>query len=401
MRRRPPPPDTSGLGRNTLLASAGRTPRADAAYVNPPVARASTILFPTMAALDAAIAAPDSGLYYGRRGTPGIWALEDALTALEPGAAGARLYPSGVAAISTALLAVLEAGDELLITDNAYEPTRLFAEQTLKGFGITPRYFDPRTPDISTYFTSKTRAILLETPGSLTFELHDLPAITTAARAAGITTILDNTWATPLRLQPLALGIDIAMQALTKYVGGHSDLMMGALTATPALWPRLNRMHHRLGMSVSPDDAALALRGLRTLALRLDRHEASALTIARWLETHPAVARVLHPGLPSHPDHALFRRDFSGGTGLFGMVLKGGTRAGLAPFIDRLHHFGLGFSWGGYESLALPIDLRGCRSAAPPALEGALVRLSIGLEDPDDLIADLDQALAHWQKAQP
>jgi cystathionine beta-lyase len=154
-------------------------------------------------------------------------------------------------------------------------------------------------------------------------------------------------------------------------------------------------------MSVSPDDAALALRGLRTLALRLDRHEASALTIARWLETHPAVARVLHPGLPSHPDHALFRRDFSGGTGLFGMVLKGGTRAGLAPFIDRLHHFGLGFSWGGYESLALPIDLRGCRSAAPPALEGALVRLSIGLEDPDDLIADLDQALAHWQKAQP
>jgi len=400
MKERSPPPDLSGLGPGTRLSIAGREPKSRARFVNPPIARASTILFPTLADLDAAIAAPDKGLYYGRRGTPGIWALEDALTSLEPGAAGTKLYPSGVAAISTALLAALKQGDELLITDTAYEPTRLFADQTLAALGITTRYFDPRTPDIISYFSPKTRAILLESPGSLTFELHDLPAITTAARAHNITTIIDNTWATPLRLQPLALGVDISVQALTKYVGGHSDLMMGAATATAALWPKLARAHYRLGMAVSPDDAALALRGLRTLGLRLDRHEASALEIARWLEAHPAVHSVLHPGLESHPDHAIFKRDFSGATGLFSIVLKSGTRASLAPFLDSLHHVGLGFSWGGYESLALPVELTGCRSLPQPPLPGPIIRLSIGLEDAGDLIADLEAGLARWQKHQ-
>jgi cystathionine beta-lyase len=391
---RTPPPDLSGLGLGTQLSVAGREPRASARFVNPPVARASTILFPTLAALDAAIAAPDKGLYYGRRGTPGIWALEDALTSLEPGAAGTKLYPSGVAAISTALLAVLKQGDELLVTDSAYEPTRQFAEQMLKPLGITTRYFEPRTTDIEALFTANTRAMLLESPGSLSFEVQDLPAITAAARARSITTIIDNTWATPLRLQPLALGVDISIQAITKYVGGHSDVMMGAATATPALWPKLARAHYRLGMSVSADDSALALRGLRTLGLRLDRHEASALEIARWLETHPAVHAVLHPGLESHPDHAIFKRDFSGSTGLFSFVLKSGNRAALAPFLDSLHHFGMGFSWGGYESLALPVELTSARSLPQPALPGPIVRLSIGLEDPADLIADLDQGLA-------
>lgn len=401
MNGRAPPPDLSALGPGTRLSTAGREPKSRARFVNQPVARASTILFPTLADLDAAIKAPDKGLYYGRRGTPGIWALEDALTSLEPGAAGTKLYPSGVAAISTSLLAVLEHGDELLITDSAYEPTRQFADQMLAPLGITTRYFDPRIADIAALFTPKTRAILLESPGSLTFELHDLPAITKAASAHGITTIIDNTWATPLRLQPLALGVDISIQALTKYVGGHSDLMMGSATTTAALWPKLARAHYRLGMSVSPDDAALALRGLRTLALRLDRHEKTALEVARWLESHPAVHSVLHPALPSHPDHAIFNRDFSGATGLFSIVLKSGTRASLAPFLDRLHHFGLGFSWGGYESLALPVELTGNRSLPQPARPGPIVRLSIGLEDTTDLIADLDQALIHWHNHQP
>ncbi len=394
MARRQPPPDLAGLKPDTRLVSAGRGPERSGRYVNPPVARASTILFNTLAELDAAIAAPDDGLYYGRRGTPGIWALEEALAGLEPGAAGARLYPSGVAAISTALMAVLRTGDDLLITDTAYEPSRLFADQTLAPLGIATRYFDPRTADIAALFRPNTRAVLLESPGSLTFELHDLPAITAACRSAGVTSIIDNTWATPLRLQPLALGCDMAVQALTKYVGGHSDLMMGAVTATPALWARLNRAHYRFGMCVSPDDAALALRGLRTLGLRLARHEASALTIARWLEGHPKVAQVLHPALPSHPDHAIFGRDFSGGTGLFSVVLKAPGRAALAPMLDSLHHFGMGFSWGGYESLALPVELTGCRSLPQAPLPGALVRLSIGLEDPADLMADLEAGLA-------
>jgi cystathionine beta-lyase len=244
--------------------------------------------------------------------------------------------------------------------------------------------------------SEQTHAILLESPGSLSFEIMDVPAIAAAARARGITTIIDNTWATPLRLQPLALGVDIAIQALTKYVGGHSDVMMGSATAVPALWPQLKATAYRLGHHVSADDCALVLRGLRTLGVRLDRHEASALRIARWLEGHPAVDRVWHPALPSHPQHQLFARDFSGATGLFAIVLKQGSRPHTAALIDSLAHFGIGFSWGGYESLVLPVELDRIRTATHTALPGPIVRLSIGLEDPDDLIADLDAGLARY-----
>ena len=289
-----------------------------------------------------------------------------------------------MAAITTSLLSCLKAGDELLVTDSAYEPSRTFADHLLGPLGITTRYFDPHCGgEIADVISEQTKAILLESPGSLSFEIQDVPAITAVARARGITTLIDNTWATPLRLQPLALGVDISIQALTKYVAGHSDAMMGSATATPALWPRLK--------------AALVLRGLRTLELRLDRHEQSALKIARWLETHPAVDRVWHPALPSHPDHALFCRDFSGSTGLFPIVLKQGSRPHTAALIDGLQHFGIGFSWGGYESLVLPVELDRIRTATQTPLPGPIVRLSIGLEDADDLIADLNAGLARYQ----
>jgi cystathionine beta-lyase len=400
-RRRQPPPDLSALGPATRLVHAGRGEGYSEGVVNPPVWRASTILFDSLAALDAGIAAPDAGLYYGRRGTPTQWALENALTALEPGAAGTKLFPSGVAAITTALLAVVKAGDHVLITDSAYEPTRLFADQTLRRFGVETEYFAPGIgAGIAALLRSNTSAILLESPGSLSFEIQDVPAITAAARPRGVVTMIDNTWATPLRLQPLALGCDISLQALTKYPGGHSDVMMGSATATPALWPRLKAATYRLGHTVSPDDAALVLRGLRTLSLRLDRQEASALSVARWLAVHPVVDRVWHPALPAHPGHALWKRDFSGSTGLFAVVLKRGCRADTAALIDHLAHFGIGFSWGGYESLILPVGLDGIRTAIapplPPPLPGPILRLSIGLEDVEDLIADLAAGLDRY-----
>lgn len=398
MTRQPPRQRPEGEAITTALSHAGRGPGLSEGIVNPPIWRASTILFDSLAALDAAIVAPDRGLYYGRRGTPTQWALEDALTGMEPGAAGTKLYPSGVAAITTALLAVVKAGDHVLITDSAYEPTRLFGDQTLMRFGVVTEYFDPGIgSEIAALIRPETSAILLESPGSLSFEIQDVPAITKVARARGVVTMLDNTWATALRLQPLALGCDISLQALTKYVGGHSDLMMGAATANAALWPRLKAATYRLGHTVSADDAALALRGLRTLSLRLDRHETSALAVAQWLEKQPAVDEVWHPALTSHPGYDLWRRDFQGATGLFAFVLKRGTREHTAALIDHLAHFGIGFSWGGFESLALPVDLGGIRTASAKPVSGPIIRLSIGLEDPDDLIADLAAGLARYE----
>lgn len=383
----------------TRLVHAGRDGHAQG-VVNPPVWRASTILFDSIADLDAALAAPDAGLFYGRRGTPTQWALEDALTGLEPGAAGTKLFPSGVAAIAAALLSVLSAGDHLLVCDSAYDPTRLFADGLLARLDITTSYYPPGIgAGIEAHIRPETRAILIESPGSLTFEIEDVPAITAVARARGIATVMDNTWATPLRFQPLAAGCDLSVQALTKYVGGHSDVMMGSVTAAPSHWARLKTTTYRLGQTVSPDDAALVLRGLRTLALRLDRHEASALAVARWLAAQPLVNRVLHPALPSCPGHELFRRDFTGASGLFAFVLKAGSRADTGALLDDLKHFGIGFSWGGYESLAIPADFRGCRTAVPPAFPGPVIRLSIGLEDPADLIADLAAGLARYGAA--
>jgi cysteine-S-conjugate beta-lyase len=342
----------------------------------------------------------DACLYYGRRGTPTTWALEAALTELEPGAAGAKLFPSGVAAISAALLSVLKAGDHLLMVDSAYEPTRLFCDRTLRDLGIETSYYDPLTGGgIADLFRPNTRAVFMESPGSLTFEVQDVPAIVAAAKARGIITLIDNTWATPLLFPAIQRGVDLSIQSLTKFVVGHSDVLMGSVTAAPAAWEKLKAATYRLGQSVSPDDAYLALRGLRTLHARLERHERSALDIARRLEDHPAVARVLHPGLPSHPGHEIWKRDFHGSSSLFGIVLRQGGRADTAPLVDGLAHFGMGFSFGGYESLILPVEPHRIRTATRWDAPGPLVRLHIGLEDPADLIADLEAGLARYEAA--
>ena len=388
-------------GPNTRLVHAGRRPEWTHAgkrgIVNPPVWRASTVLFDSLAELEASNAAPDDGLNYGARGTPTSWALETALTELDPGAGGTRLYPTGLAALSIALMTALSAGDHVLITDSAYDPTRLFADRVLKRMGVEVSYYDPLIGGgIAELVRPNTRACVVESPGSLTFEVQDLPAIVAVCRARGICTILDNTWATPLLLPSMALGIDLSMQALTKYVGGHADLLIGSVTASPEWWPRLSETSRRFGQYVSPDDCALALRGLRTMALRLRQHEANAIEVARWLQAHPAVERVLHPALPGDPGHALWQRDFKGASGLFAFGLREGNRADTGALIDGLRHFGIGFSWGGYESLILPISPNRVRTVRKLETPGPLLRVHIGLEDPSDLIADLDAGLARY-----
>jgi cystathionine beta-lyase len=398
------------LAPDTQLVLAGRRPEwtgidtHPAAVVSPPVWRASTHLYPNMAALRAGHAHNEDGrFYYGRRGAPTQWALAEALTQIEPGAAGTVLYPSGVAAIAGVLLAVLKPGDVLLMTDNAYEPSRTLAGGILKDIGVETRWFDPTDlDDFASKICERTAAVLLESPGSLTMDVQDVPAIAALCRARVITSIIDNTWASPLGFAALAHGVDITLMSLTKHVGGHSDLMMGSASAGKEWYARLRRHAQQLGTVVSPDDAALALRGLRTLALRLERETASALAVAQWLAARADVALVLCPMLPGAPGHELWSRDFSGGCGLFSFVFKGGTSAARDAFIDALGLFGIGYSWGGFESLATPLDPARVRTASPWPLAGMAaadqfgVRLSIGLENPADLIADLPQAFDIW-----
>lgn len=385
----------------TRLVEAGRREEWTGPVVNPPVWRGSTHLYADSADLARGRPNEDGHFYYGRRGSPTQWALAEALTELEPGAHGTLLYPSGVAAIAGALLGVLENGDTLLMTDNAYEPSRAMAKNLLAPLGIETRFFDPLDVDgFAAQFDGRTRAVLLESPGSLTMEVCDIPALAAIARGRGAATLLDNTWASPLGFPALERGCDVAIMSLTKHVGGHSDLMMGSVAAGDALYPRLRSKSQTLGHVVSPDDAALALRGLRTLGLRLEREAASALRIAEWLTRRPEVAHVLCPMLPGSAGHELWARDFTGGCGLFSFVLRGGSPALRARFIDALELFGIGFSWGGYESLVIPFDPARARSATawPPAgwdrEDGLGVRLSIGLEDPDDLIGDLERGFA-------
>ena len=385
----------------TRVVTAGRRDEWTRGIVNTPVWRASTILYDDVADLRAA-AGRDTHhrLFYGRRGTPTQWSLADALTQLEPGAEGTFLYPSGVAAIAGCLLAILSPGDEVLVTDSAYDPTRSMAGGLLRRMGITTRFYDPLIgAGIADLIGPATRAIVMESPGSLTFEVQDVPAIAAAARARGVATVLDNTWATPLLFPAIAHGVDYTILACTKYVVGHSDVMLGSVTAAPGRFAALRDTAFQLGQVTGPDDAWLASRGLRTMAVRLKQHQDSALTIARWLDAQPGVARVLHPALPSCPGHDVWARDFAGSSGLFSFVLDGGDERARAALIDTLAHFGIGYSWGGYESLALPVDPHRYRTATTPDVAGPLVRLQIGLEDPGDLIADLDRGLAAFRAA--
>ena len=375
----------------TRLVEGGRRKSWRGRLVNPPVERASTILFDNVAELRAT--GPEIGVYrYGLQGTAPQWALAEALTELEPGAAGTTLYSTGLAAITGALMTVLSPGDELLVTDSVYGPTRKFCDTILKRFGVTTRYYDPLVgAGIANLIAEQTAAILLESPGSLTMEIQDVSGICAVARERGLITLLDNTWATPLLFPAIAAGVDISILAATKYVGGHADVMIGAATATEQFHGRIEHTSWDLGHSLSPDDAWLGSRGLRTMGVRLKQHEEGALKVAEWLKARPEVGLVLHPAFPDCPGHDLWKRDFKGSSGLFSFELRDVDRATRDAFVDRLELFGIGFSWGGYESLALPVDP--VRTASRPPAEN-LVRLHVGLEDPDDLIADLAASLA-------
>jgi cystathionine beta-lyase len=390
--------DKKPMHPDTKLVLGGRRKEWLRGMVNVPVSRTSTVLFDSVEEIHAAYPPKDGRLSYGRNGTWTQWSLAEALTDLEPSAAGTRLFPSGSAAVSIALTSVLGPGDELLMVDSAYGPTRHFCDRELKRLGIATRYYDPVvTPEeLEAMISDKTRAIFMESPGSLTFEVQDVPAICAMAKERGLTTLLDNTWATSFFFPAIAKGVDLAIVACTKYISGHSDLMMGAVTAAPSHWERLSRTGRSFGQYVSPDDAYLAARGLRTLGVRLRQHELGAVKVAHWLKDQPQVERIIHPAFADCPGHEFWRRDFLGSSGLFGFALKGGGDAARDRLVESLELFGIGYSWGGFESLAVPAEPDPIRTASKRDYGGPLVRLHIGLEDPDDLIADLAQALAAY-----
>ena len=381
---------------DTLLIHSAGEPEDRNGAISPPVYRASTIVFPTVAQYEAS-RDPTTRfdvVRYGQLGTPTTFALEQAVAAVEGGYRTA-LVPSGLAAVTVALQALLQSGDHLLMVDTVYGPTRHFCDTVLARFGITTTYYDPLIgKNISSLFKPNTRLVFLESPGSITFEVQDVPAIAQAAHSAGVTVLMDNSWASPYFFSAIGHGVDVSIQAATKYMSGHADVMMGAITTTEQLYDRVRSTVAELGLCVSPDDAYLVLRGLRTLGIRMERHQRNALRVATWLEKREEVARVMYPALPSDPGHALWKRDFMGASGLFGVILKPATKASVDAFLDGLELFGMGVSFGGFESLAIPIDPAPFRTATEWNGEGPCLRLHIGLEDPDDLIADLAGAFA-------
>jgi cysteine-S-conjugate beta-lyase len=392
-----PPNARNPLKPETRLVTAGRDTKAQKGFVNPPVFHGSTVLYPTAEDLHA----HRSEFQYGRHGTPTTRALQDVLMALEgPQCAGVGLVPSGLSAISTTLLAVAKAGDHILVCDNAYRPTRNFCQGMLARYGVETTYFDPLIgAGIEQLFKPNTRAVLVEAPGSQSFEMPDIPAIAAVAHGRGALVIDDNTWATPLYHRSLELGVDISMQAGTKYIGGHSDIMFGTISANAKAWPVLTENIRLLGVCAGPDDVYLALRGMRTLSVRLAQHHRSGLEMARWLAARGEVQRVLHPALESDPGHAIWKRDFTGASGLFSIVLQPKPQKAVDAMLDSLKLFGMGFSWGGFESLAIPFDCSAYRTATTWAPGGPTLRLHIGLENVEDLKTDLEQGLAVFNAA--
>jgi len=380
---------------DTTIVTTGRDPEANFGIINPPVYHASTILYPTVEALKSR----DVKVTYGRRGTPTTFAFQEAVAELE-GGYRSLVTPSGLSACSIALLAHLQAGDHLLVTDTVYGPTRTFCDTILSKFGITVEYYAPGLgAGIASLMRPATKVVYTEAPGSQTFEMQDIPAISKAAHAGGAIVMIDNTWASPYFCKPFELGVDISIQAATKYIVGHSDVMMGTITTNEATWRATVKGHGTIGITAGPDDIYLALRGLRTLGVRLKQHMATGITLAKWLQDRPEVSRVLHPALPTDPGHELWKRDFEGASGLFGVVLKPFSDKALAAMLDDLELYGMGYSWGGYESLIIPAYPAENRTATTWAPEGPLLRIHAGLEDPSDLIADLEKGFERLKAA--
>jgi cystathionine beta-lyase len=387
------------MKKDTLLVHKGRRPEDNHGIVNPPVYHASTVISPTLAEFEAKDRKAFEGVQYGRTGTPTTFALEEAVTALYGGHKTVSLS-SGLAAVSVSMLAMLKQGDHALVADNVYGPTRArTCDGLLKRSGVDVTYFDPAR-SIGGLLKPETRVVFIESPGSLTFEMLDVPAIAAEAHDAGAVVLMDNTWATPLFFRALDHGVDIVIEAATKYIGGHADVMLGVVTvSTEEQFQRIKWTANALGNCPGPDDCYLGLRGLRTLSVRLERHQRNALKIAEWLQARPEVDRVLYPALPDDPGHDLWKRDFTGASGLFGVVLKGVSKDAVAKMLDGMDLFAMGASWGGYESLMIPTDPGRYRSASewPPA--GPSLRLHIGLEDLDDLIEDLEKGLGRLTSA--
>ncbi len=383
------------MKKDTKLTEAGRDPASNHGIINPPVYHASTVTFPTVADLERIGKEPFKHVYYGRYGTPTAFAFEDAICQLE-GANHCVTVPSGMASISVTLTALLKAGDHVLMVDNVYAPTRKFCDVFLKRYGVQTTYYDPMIGSgITELIKPETKIVFTEAPGSLTFEVQDIPAIAEAAHAAGALVVMDNTWSGGLYFQPFEKGVDISLQAATKYIVGHSDAMLGTIsTKDETLYETIKWNAIGLGSCAGPDDIYLGLRGIRSLSARLARHQENALTVASWLKNRDEVATVLHPAFPECPGHEIWKRDFTGSSGLFAMVLKGGySNEALTAMLDGMRHFPMGYSWGGFESLMIKADPQGVRSATHWPHEGRTLRLHIGQEDPDDLIADLEKGL--------
>ncbi|NVD06414.1 cystathionine beta-lyase [Vibrio sp. JPW-9-11-11] len=386
--------------KQTKYVTAGRDKKWTNGVVNPPVQRASTVVFDTVAEKHhATVNRANKTLFYGRRGTHTHFAFQDAMTEVE-GGAGCALYPCGTAAISNAILAFVASGDHILMVDTCYEPTRDFCEKILKKMGVETTYYDPTIgADIRNLIQENTKVLFLESPGSITMEVQDVPAMAAVAHEHDIIVMLDNTWAAGVNFSPFDHGVDISIQAATKYIVGHSDVMLGTAVANDAHWEQLREHSYLMGQCVSPDDAYLGLRGIRTLDVRLRQHAENSLKVAQWLQTRPEVDHVRHPALETCPGHEFFERDFTGGNGLFSFVLKTSYPRATTALLDGMKHFSMGYSWGGFESLILanePKSFNSLRSVANPNFDGTLIRLHIGLENVDDLIADLTAGLDRY-----